>query len=79
MRNCDHSDFRGSRDFIVLAQTTGMIQPSKSALNHPSPRQFLPLMGLDFLGNVYITAQFLLCTEYAAFCVVNIGSMNYDG
>ena len=49
MRNNDHSLSRGDGNFIIFTEASGMIEPGEGAFNHPSPREFLPLVGLDLL------------------------------
>jgi len=39
---------RSSRNFIVLTEASGVIEPSKRAFNDPPPREFFPFVGLDF-------------------------------
>ena len=49
MRNYEHSLSSGNGDLIIFAEASGMIEPREGAFHHPSPREFFPLMGFDFL------------------------------
>lgn len=49
MGDFDHRLSGRDGNLIIFAKGSGMIEPREGALNHPSPREFLPWMGLDFL------------------------------
>lgn len=40
MRNYDHRDSGGDRDFIIFTETSGMVEPKERAFNHPVSRKF---------------------------------------
>jgi len=60
MRNYDHSLSRRDGNLIIFTKASGMIEPREGTFNHPAPREFLPLMGLDFLRNINIKVKLLL-------------------
>lgn len=47
-RNFDHS--LGGRDgnLIIFTESSRIIEPREGTFNYPSPREFFPLVGLDF-------------------------------
>lgn len=49
MGDFDHSLSGRDGNFIIFAETSGVVEPREGAFNDPTPRAFLPLMGLDFL------------------------------
>ena len=59
MRESDHGNRGRSGDFIIFAETTRMIEPGKCSFHSPSPRQSLPFMRLDPLGNVNLQRKLL--------------------
>ena len=52
MRNYDHRFSGRDGNFIIFTEASGMIEPGESALHHPAPGKFFPLMRLDFLRNI---------------------------
>ena len=58
MGNNDHSLGRRDRNFIILTEASGMVEPGESTFHPPSPRQFFPLVWLDLLWNINIKASF---------------------
>lgn len=77
--NCKHGNFWGSRDFTIPAQTAGMIQASRGALNNQSPGQFFPWIGADFSEYICITAQFISDFHNKCTCVFCISTEFFDG
>lgn len=37
-----------------------MVEPSKGTFNHPSPRQYFPFVGFDFLGDIDFKSKLFL-------------------
>ena len=60
MRNDEHRLSRGNRNLIIFTEPSGMIKPGEGTLNHPSPREFFPLVGLDFNININVEAKLFL-------------------
>ena len=48
MGNFDHRLSGGKGNLVIFAETPGMVEPGKGAFHHPSPREFFPLVRLDF-------------------------------
>lgn len=78
MRNLDDSLSGGGRDFIILAETTGMSKPAKSTLDYPSPRKFLSLMRLDFLRNIYAKTKGFIYIQYKSPTITSVGTELFD-
>ena len=49
MGNNDHSLGRRDRNYIILTEAPGMVEPGESTFHHPAPRKFFPLMRFNFL------------------------------
>ena len=60
MRDFDHSLSEWDGTLIIFAETSGMIEPREGTFNHPPPRKFLPLMGLDLFWNINVKVKLLL-------------------
>ena len=60
MRNYDHRLSRGDRNLIIFTEASGMIEPGEGAFHDPAPREFFPLVRLDFLRNINIKAELFL-------------------
>ena len=60
MRNDNHCFSGGDGNLIIFTEPSGMIEPRESAFNYPAPKEFFPLMGLDFLRNINIKVEVFL-------------------
>ncbi len=59
MGDFNHSLGRRDGNLIIFTETSGVVEPREGAFNDPTPREYLPLMGLDFLWNINIQVKLL--------------------
>ena len=60
MGNYDHCLSGSNRNFIIFAETSGVVKPGESTFHHPAPGKFFPLVRLNFLRNINHKAKLFL-------------------
>lgn len=77
----DYDNGFGGRggDLVIFAEAAGVVQPAEGTLNHPAPREFLPFVRLDFLGNINTSTEFLPNIKHKSASIARVGAEFLDG
>ncbi|CAB1246302.1 protein of unknown function [Ruminococcaceae bacterium BL-6] len=79
VRDFNDSFSRIGSNFIILAETTGVIQPTKGTLNHPTPGKLFPLVRFDFFRNVHAKAKGLIHIKNKSTAISRVSAESLDG